>query len=94
MDNKKTKRQEYLKQDLYKRLNRIEGQIRGIKGMIEKDAYCSDVLNQVLAVKSALDSVNKILLENHINNCLVEKIKNDDEEVLTELMGILKKMIK
>ena len=94
MNNKKTKRQENLKQDLYIRLNRIEGQIRGIKGMVEKDTYCSDILNQVLAVKSALDSVNKILLENHINNCLVEKIKNEDEEVLSELMSILKKMIK
>lgn len=91
---KKTIRQEQLKNDLYKRLNRIEGQIRGIKGMIEKDTYCNDILNQVLAVKSALDSVNKIILESHINNCLVEKIKNDDEEVLDELMCILKKIIK
>lgn len=93
MENK-TERKMDLKNDLYKRLNKIEGQVRGVKGMIEKDAYCNDILNQILAIKSALDSVNKILLESHINNCLVQKIKNNDEEVLNELMTLLKKMIK
>lgn len=92
--DKKTIRDKNLKDNLEKRLNRIEGQVRGIKKMIENDVYCDDVLNQILSVKSALDSVNKIILERHINSCLVEKIRNDDKEVLDELMVILSKMIK
>ncbi|WP_250278952.1 metal-sensitive transcriptional regulator [[Clostridium] colinum] len=89
-----TKRDEYFKDNLYKRLNKIEGQVRGVKRMIEKDAYCNDVINQILSIKSALDSVNKLILESHINNCLVEKIKNDDKEVLDELMSTISKIIK
>nr|WP_317358964.1 metal-sensitive transcriptional regulator [uncultured Tyzzerella sp.] len=90
----KTKRDDIFKDNLCKRLNRIEGQVRGVKKMIENDAYCNDVLNQILSIKSALDSVNKLILESHINNCLVEKIKNDDKEVLNELMSTISKIIK
>lgn len=60
--------QEY--KDLIHRLNRIEGQIRGIRGMVEKDAYCTDILTQVAAVNAALNSFNKVLLENHIKTCV------------------------
>ncbi len=92
--NNTTKRNDDFKDNLCKRLNRIEGQVRGVKKMIENDAYCNDVLNQILSIKSALDSVNKLILESHINNCLVEKIKNDDKEVLNELMSTISKIIK
>ena len=61
--------------DLINRLSRIEGQIRGIKGMVEKDAYCIDILNQVSAAQSALNSFTKVLLDNHIKSCVVRDIK-------------------
>ena len=92
--NNKTKRSDEFKNNLCKRLNRIEGQVRGVKKMIENDTYCNDVINQILSIKSALDSVNKLILESHINSCLVEKIKNDDKEVLSELMSTISKIIK
>mgnify|MGYP006066575165 FL=1 len=91
---KETKRNDQLKENLYKRLNRIEGQVRGVKRMVENDIYCNDIINQILSIKSALDSVNKLILESHINNCLVEKIKKDDKEVLDELMFTISKIIK
>lgn len=90
----KTNRPQTLKQNLTTRLNKIEGQVRGVKKMIDNDEYCNDVMNQILSIKSALNSVNKIILENHINNCLVEKIKNNDKEVLEELMALISKIIK
>lgn len=90
----KVNRNKDLKQNLTVRLNKIEGQVRGVKKMIDNDQYCNDVINQILSIKSALNSVNKIILENHINNCLVEKIKNDDQEVLSELMALMSKIIK
>lgn len=90
----KTNRPQTLKQNLTTRLNKIEGQVRGVKKMIDNDEYCNDVMNQILSIKSALNSVNKIILENHINNCLVEKIKNNDKEVLEELMALISKTIK
>lgn len=90
----KVNRTKDLKQNLTIRLNKIEGQVRGVKKMIDNDQYCNDVINQILSIKSALNSVNKIILENHINNCLVEKIKNDDKEVLEELMALMSKIIK
>ncbi len=89
-----TKRNDDFKQNLTKRLNRIEGQVRGVKKMIENDAYCNDVMNQILSIKSALDSVNKLILESHINTCVVDKIKNDDTKVLDELMNTISKIIK
>lgn len=90
----KTKRNDDFKQNLTKRLNRIEGQVRGVKKMIENDAYCNDVINQILSIKSALDSVNKLILESHINTCVLDKIKNDDIQVLDELMSTISKIIK
>lgn len=80
--------------DLIHRLNRIEGQIRGIKGMIERDAYCTDILTQVAAVSAALNSFNKVLLENHMKTCVVRDIKEGKEETVDELMKILQKLMK
>ena len=92
--NKKKERPEKEYKDLIKRLNRIEGQIRGIKGMIEKDAYCTDVLIQVDAVKAALNSFNKVLLANHIKSCVTEDIKAGKEETVDELVVTLQKLMK
>ncbi len=90
---KNTARSLKLKSSLMARLNRIEGQIRGIKGMIEKDLYCDDVLNQISAASSALDGVSKLVLENHIRSCLVEKIKAGDDEIVDELLVTIGKML-
>ncbi len=94
MNTKTTKRADSLKNDLAKRLNKIEGQVKGVKKMIENDAYCNDILNQTLAIKAALDGVNKLILKLHIENCLLKEIKENDTKALTELMDILKKLIK
>lgn len=82
------------KNNLITRLNRIEGQVRGIKGMIEKDTYCDDVLNQIASVQSALNSVGKLLLEHHLKSCVIERLHEGDTEVLTELMTTMNKLIK
>ncbi len=80
--------------DLLNRLNRIEGQIRGIKGMLEKDAYCIDILNQVSAANSALNSFTKVLLSEHIKSCVAEDVKAGNEEKLDELVRTLQKLMK
>ena len=80
--------------DLTNRLSRIEGQIRGIKGMVEIDAYCTDILIQVEAVKAALNSFNKVLLTNHIKTCVTNDIKEGKEETVDELVDTLQKLMK
>lgn len=80
--------------DLINRLNRIEGQVRGIKKMIENDAYCPDILVQVSAINSALNSFNKVLLKNHINTCVLDNIKKGNLEVVDELTNTLQKIMK
>ncbi len=82
------------KTNLITRLNRIEGQIRGIKGLIEKDTYCDDVINQISATQSALNSVAKILLEGHMKSCVVERIQEGDFEVLDEVLVTIQKLMK
>ena len=79
---------------LIHRLNRIEGQIRGIKGMIEKDAYCTDILTQISAVQSALSAVSRELLASHIRTCVVEDIRKGDTEVVDDLVATIQKMMK
>ena len=91
---KNTHRTDEEKKKLINRLNRIEGQVRGIRGMIEKDAYCADVLVQSAAVNAAINSFNKDLLSRHINSCVVRDIKNGDEEVIDELMKLITKLMK
>ncbi|MCI8863850.1 MAG: metal-sensing transcriptional repressor [Lachnospiraceae bacterium] len=81
-------------QDLIHRLNRIEGQVRGIKGMVEKDAYCTDILIQVAAVNAALNSFNKVLLADHIRTCVARDIRDGKEETLDELVVTLQKLMK
>ena len=80
--------------DLIHRLNRIEGQVRGIKRMVEEDYYCTDILVQVSAVNAALNSFNKVLLANHIRTCVAEDIKAGKEETVDELVLTLQKLMK
>ncbi|CAM4319564.1 CsoR family transcriptional regulator [Paenibacillus typhae] len=76
------------------RLNRIEGQIRGVKGMIEKDTYCDDVLNQIAAIQSALNSVGKMVLEGHMKSCVIERIQSGEHEVIDEILVTMNKLMK
>ena len=100
MDNKKRccekskSRSEKEYKDLITRLNRIEGQIRGIKKMVENDAYCTDILVQVSAANAALNSFNKILLSNHIRTCVANDIREGKEETIDELVTTLQKLMK
>ena len=80
--------------DLIHRLNRIEGQVRGIKRMVEDDAYCTDILIQVSAVNSALNSFNKVLLANHIRTCVADDIRAGHEDTIDELVATLQKLMK
>ena len=79
---------------LMHRLNRIEGQIRGLKKMIDEDAYCTDILTQSLAVSSAIDGFNRELLLSHFNTCVINDIKEDKQESIEEFMKILKKAMR
>ena len=92
--HKKKERTEKEYKDLLNRLSRIEGQVRGIKGMVEKDAYCTDILVQVAAVNAALNSFNKVLLANHIKTCVTKDIKEGREETVDELVTVLQKLMK
>ncbi len=76
------------------RLNRVEGQIRGIKNMIEKEDYCDDVINQIEASRSALHSIQIILLESHIKNCVIDQIQQGNTEAIDEVLKTLKKLTK
>lgn len=80
--------------DMINRLSRIEGQIRGIKGMVEKDVYCTDILVQVAAVNAALNSFSRVLLSNHIRTCVTQDIRDGKEETVDELIQTLKKLMK
>lgn len=94
LNTKKTKhRSEDNLKKLTNRLNRIEGQIRGVKKMVEEEAYCTDILIQVSAIQSALKSFSREILNTHIKTCVVSGIKNGNEdEIIEELLNTLKKM--
>ena len=87
-------RTEAEKKALLSRLRRAEGQIRGIEKMVEEDAYCPDILIQVSAVTSALNSFNKELLASHIHSCVAEDIREGKEETVEELVHVLQKLMK
>ena len=80
--------------DLIHRLNRIEGQIRGVRGMVEKGVYCTDILTQVAAVNSALNSFSRVLLSDHIKTCVTRDIKEGKEETVEELLALLQKLMR
>ena len=79
---------------LVHRLNRIAGQIQGIKGMIERDAYCTDILVQSSAVSAALNAFNRELLANHIRTCVAEDIREGKDETIDDLVKTLQKLMK
>ena len=79
---------------LLKRLSRIEGQVRGVRGMVEKEAYCTDILTQVSAIQSALNAFSRELLANHIRTCVTEGIQKGDTEVVDELVRTVEKLMK
>lgn len=92
--HKTKERSEKEYKDLVNRLNRIEGQVRGIKKMVENDVYCTDILIQVSAVNAALNSFNKVLLANHIRTCVAEDIREGKEETIDELVATLQKLMR
>ena len=91
---KKKERSEKERKDMINRLSRIEGQIRGIKGMVEKDCYCPDIITQVAAANAALNSFTKVLLANHIKTCVTNDILAGKEETVDELVAMLQKLMK
>ena len=91
---KKKERTEEEYQPLIHRLNRIEGQVRGVRSMLEEDAYCTDVLVQVSAIQSALHAFSRELLSQHIRTCVADDLRQGKDETLDELMDTLKKMMK
>ena len=93
MSGKSKERAEKEYKDLINRLSRIEGQVRGIRGMIENDAYCVDVLTQVQAARSSLNSFSKVLLTNHVKTCVKDDVRQGSDEKLVELIDLLQKMI-
>ena len=92
--HKTKERSEKEYKDMMNRLSRIEGQIRGIKGMVEKNAYCPEILIQVAAANAALNSFNKLLLANHIRTCVAEDIRNGRDETIDELVVTIQKLMR
>lgn len=80
--------------DLINRLSRIEGQIRGLKRMVEEGAYCPDILTQSAAASSALSSFNRVLMSNHIKSCVIDDVRAGNDETVDELLGVLQKLMK
>ena len=93
LSEKKTERSAEEKKKLINRLSRLEGQIRGIRNLVENDAYCVDILTQSAAAKAAFNAFNRELLRRHIEGCVVRDIKNDEAD-LDELMDIIGKLMK
>ncbi|MEF2245325.1 MULTISPECIES: metal-sensitive transcriptional regulator [unclassified Paenibacillus] len=91
---RKSHHSEKTKKNLIQRLNRIEGQVRGVKGMIERDTYCDDVLHQISSIHASLNGLGKQLLEHHLRSCVIERIEEGDREVLDELLTTVNKLIK
>lgn len=92
--HKTKQRSEEEYRSLVNRLNRIEGQVRGVKGMLEKDAYCTDILVQVAAVNAALNAFSKELLASHIRTCVAQDIRDGKDEVIDDLVNTLQKLMK
>lgn len=89
---KERSQEEY--KNLLNRLNRIEGQIRGIKNMVEKDAYCTDILVKVAAANAALNSFSKVLLANHMRTCVVDDIRAGKDGTIDELVATIQKLMR
>ena len=92
--HKTKQRSEKEYRDLLNRLSRIEGQVRGIRGMLERDAYCTDILVQVAAANAALGSFSRLLLSEHIKTCVARDLREGKEETADELVSLLQKLMK
>lgn len=92
--NKKTFRGETEKKKINNRINRIEGQLRGVKKMIQEDVYCNDILIQLSAIEKSVKSLSNFILENHLYNCVANDLKNGKLEVIDELISLFKKFNK
>lgn len=90
---KHTPRSPELKQNVARRINRIVGQLAGISAMVEDDRYCGDVLTQLAAVESAVKSVSRIVMQDHLETCVVDRIQDGDVEVVDEVMDLFKKFM-
>ena len=91
---KRTERSEEERKKLLNRLSRIEGQVRGLAGMIERDAYCADILTQSSAVAAAINAFNRDLLARHIRSCVVRDLQAGDEGTIDELVSLVQKLMK
>lgn len=91
---KQTMRSDAEKKALLNRLKRIEGQVRGLEAMVERDAYCNDILIQSAAVGAAVNAFNKEILAAHIHGCVVRDIRNGQEEIIDELLTTIQKLMK
>ncbi len=93
-EHRLTHRPEELRKKLIDRLSRIEGQVRGLKGMVERDAYCADILTQSAAVNAAINSFNRDLLARHIHTCVAQDIRAGDDGAADELVELLARLMK
>ena len=91
---KMTERPADERKKLINRLNRIEGQIRGLRGMVERDAYCADILTQSAAAAAAINAFNREVLARHISTCVVRDIRSGDEDTVDELVDLVRKLMK
>lgn len=91
---RKSHHSQQLKGNLNARLNRIEGQVRGVKRMIDEDVYCDDVLNVIASIQSALSGVGSLLLEYHMRSCVVDQLREGDTEIMSELMQTMRRLMK
>lgn len=91
--SKHTPRSDELKADVSRRINRVVGQLGGIKAMVEEDRYCGDVLTQLAAVESAVKAISREVMQDHLETCVVERIQAGDTEVVDEVMGLFKKFM-
>lgn len=82
------------KQDLIDRLNRVEGQVRGIRKMIEDDRYCVDVMQQIASMQAAADSVAMVLLQDHVKGCVADGLRSGDDSSVEEVVAVIRKYIK
>ncbi len=89
--HKATPRSDQMQKDLQKRLNRVIGQLNGVKSMIDDNRYCGDVLMQLSAAESAVHSISAILLQNHLETCVVEQVRAGNTEIIDEAMQLIKK---
>ena len=92
--HKNTPRSEEFQADLQKRLNRAIGQLNGVKGMLDDNRYCGDVLVQLAAAQSALRSVSLMLLQDHMETCMVEQVREGNDDVVDEVVGLVKRFVR